>query len=120
MSGPVRRLWGKIGAPLNRASDPQVQRQPGSTFKPIAIYGPAINERRITAATIVDDVPVYMLGVDKGAYPNNFDYSYAGLTTIRNAIKRSVNVVAAKVWQDILGPDLSLEYLDKVNLKQGQ
>jgi len=59
-----------------------------------------------------------MLGVDKGAYPNNFDYSYAGLTTIRNAIKRSVNVVAAKVWQDILGPDLSLEYLDKVNLNR--
>jgi len=121
-NGYVRALYGgsgeKIGAPLNRASDPQVQRQPGSTFKPIAIYGPAINERRITAATIVDDVPVYMLGVDKGAYPNNFDYSYAGLTTIRNAIKRSVNVVAAKVWQDILGPDLSLEYLDKVNLNR--
>jgi len=26
--------------------------------------------------------------------------------------------VAAKVWQDILGPDLSLEYLDKVNLNR--
>jgi len=69
MSEPCTEALGKIGAPLNRASDPQVQRQPGSTFKPIAIYGPAINERRITAATIVDDVPVYMLGVDKGAYP---------------------------------------------------
>lgn len=121
-NGYVRALYGgsgeKIGAPLNRASDSQVQRQPGSTFKPIAIYGPAINERRVTAATIVDDAPVYMMGADKSAYPTNFDYAYGGLTTVRNGIKRSVNVVAAKVWQEILGPDLSLEYLDRVNINR--
>lgn len=121
-NGYVRALYGgsgkKIGAPLNRASDPRVQRQPGSTFKPIAVYGPAINERKITAATVIDDIPMYFQGTDKSPYPLNDNRAYAGLTTIRNALRRSVNVVAARVWQEILGPDLSLKYLDKVNINR--
>lgn len=121
-NGYVRALYGgsgeKIGAPLNRASDPQVKRQPGSTFKPIAVYGPALNERKITAATIIDDIPMYMLGKDKSAYPLNYDFGYTGLTSIRNGLKRSVNVVAARVWLEHLGPDLSLEYLDRVNINR--
>lgn len=121
-NGYVRALYGgsgkKIGAPLNRATDPRVKRQPGSTFKPIAVYGPAINERKITAATVIDDIPVYFQGIDKGPYPLNDNRAYSGLTTIRNALKRSVNVVAARVWQEILGPDLSLKYLDRVNINR--
>lgn len=121
-NGYVRALYGgsgkKIGAPLNRASDPQVKRQPGSTFKPIAVYGPAINERKITAATVIDDIPVYMQGEDKKPYPMNYDNNYDGLTSIRTALKKSVNVVAARVWQDYLGADLSLQYLDKVNINR--
>lgn len=121
-NGYVRALYGgsgkKIGAPLNRASDPQVKRQPGSTFKPIAVYGPAINERKITTATVIDDIPVYMQGEDKKPYPLNYDHGYDGLTSIRTALKKSVNVVAARVWQDYLGADLSLQYLDKVNINR--
>ncbi|NMB33281.1 MAG: PBP1A family penicillin-binding protein [Clostridium sp.] len=121
-SGYVRALYGgsgkKIGAPLNRASDSRVKRQPGSTFKPIAVYGPALNERKITAATIIDDVPVYFLGKDKSPYPLNVDRVYSGLTTIRTGLRRSVNVVAARVWQEILGPDLSLDYLDRVGINR--
>ena len=121
-NGYVRALYGgsgqKIGAPLNRASDPRVERQPGSTFKPIAVYGPALNERKITAATVIDDIPVYFQGIDKSPYPLNDNRAYAGLTSIRNGLRRSVNVLAARVWQEILGPDLSLKYLDKVNINR--
>lgn len=121
-NGHVVALYGgagkKVGMPLNRASDPQVKRQPGSTFKPIAVYGPAVNERLITAATIIDDVPVYMQGVNKGLYPRNYDNRYDGLTSIRTALKKSVNVVAARVWQDYLGKDLSAEYLKKVDINR--
>ncbi len=121
-NGQVKAMYGgageKIGIPLNRATS--IKRRPGSTFKPIAVYGPAINEGIITAATVIDDVPVYMDGPAKGLYPKNSGGSkdYDGLTTIRNGIAKSVNVIAATVWKNYLGPDLSLEYLDRVNINR--
>lgn len=119
-TGEIRGLTGgvgkKEGMPLNRATSSLMQRQPGSTFKPICVYGPAINEGIITPATVIDDVPVYMMGVSKGLYPTNANKVYNGLTTIRDGVRRSVNVVAARVWKEHLGPDLSLKYLKKVNI----
>lgn len=119
-NGHVVALYGgageKIGSPLNRASDPSMQRQPGSTIKPIAIYGPAIDRRLITAGTIVDDVPSYLLGGSK-IYPYNYTRTrFDGLTTIRDAIKSSVNVVAAKVLKNYLGGDTAVEYLKKAGI----
>lgn len=119
-TGEIRGLCGgvgkKEGIPFNRATSLLMQRQPGSTFKPIAIYGPAINERLITAATVIDDVPVYMMGSSFGLYPQNYERTCSGLTPIREGVRRSVNIVAARVWKEHLGVDLSLDYLKKVNI----
>jgi len=122
-TGHVKALRGGYGKKeanntLNRASSSQMKRQPGSSIKPIAVYAPAIDLKLITPATIVDDVPVYMLtGKDADRlYPRNYDDSFDGLTSVRNAIKSSVNVVAAKIWRDILGPDNSVEYLKRVGI----
>ncbi|HHW30570.1 MAG TPA: PBP1A family penicillin-binding protein [Clostridiaceae bacterium] len=121
-TGQIKAMYGgygekKASATLNRAT--QAKRQPGSSFKPIAVYAPAIDLGIVTPATIIDDIPVYMMttGPDKNKrYPENFDFTFNGLTTIRNAIKGSINVVAAKVWRDKLGPDRSIEYLKKSNI----
>ncbi len=121
-TGQVKAMYGgageKIGIPFNRATS--LDKQPGSSIKPIAVYGPAINEGIITAATVIDDVPVYLDGVEKGLYPQNSGgrNDYSGLTSIRMGITRSVNVIAAKVWLNYLGPDLSLEYLKRVNISR--
>ncbi|NLD49427.1 MAG: PBP1A family penicillin-binding protein [Clostridiaceae bacterium] len=124
-TGHVKALYGgagkKTGAPLNLASSSLMKRTPGSTFKPITVYGPAVNEGLITAATIVDDSPAYMQGENKPAYPMNYDRKYSGLMSIRDAITDSVNVVAAKVWRDYVGPThnyLNLQYLKKVNINR--
>jgi len=113
----MRGGYGELNASmtLNRAT--QIQRQPGSSFKPIAVYAPALDLHKITPATVYDDVAVYYgTGNNKNKpYPNNYDHTYGGLTTIRNAVKRSINVVAALVWMDI-GPDQSLSYLKKVGI----
>ncbi len=114
-TGQVKALRGGYGQKsgdliLNRAT--QIQRQPGSTFKPIAVYGPAIDQKIVTPATVIDDAPVYMNGVKYGKYPENYDKGYGGLTSIRNAIINSINVVAAKTWMK-LGPELSLKYLKR-------
>lgn len=120
----VRAIYGGYGKKeasntLNRASSPKVKRQPGSSIKPIAVYAPAVDMQLITPATVIDDVPVYMMTTGKDMdkpYPNNFDFGYDGLTSIRNALKNSVNVVAAKLWRDILTPDNSIEYLKRVGI----
>lgn len=115
-TGQVKALRGGYGQKtidlsLNRAT--QIHRPPGSTFKPIAVYGPAIDQGIITPATVIDDAPTYLLGVNKGLYPQNYDKnSYGGLTTIHNAIIKSTNVVAAKVWT-MLKVDLSHKYLKR-------
>jgi penicillin-binding protein 1A len=119
-TGEVKALYGGYGEKkgsntLNRAT--QINRQPGSSFKPIAVYAPAIDVGAVTPATVIDDVPVYMDNQNKNKpYPQNYDFTYDGLTTIRNAIKASINVVAARVWRDHLGPDRSIEYLKKVGI----
>lgn len=122
-NGQVKALYGGYGKKtasntLNRASSSLMKRQPGSSIKPIAVYAPAIDLQLITPATIIDDVPVYMLtGKDaEREYPKNYDNKHDGLTSVRNGLKNSVNVVAAKIWKDILGADNSIEYLKRVGI----
>lgn len=122
-NGQVRALRGGYGKKeasntLNRASSSLMRRQPGSSIKPLVVYAPAIDLKIITPATIIDDVPVYMLGAkdSEREYPSNYDNTHDGLTSVRNGLKNSVNVVAAKIWRDMLGPDESVEYLKKVGI----
>ena len=95
---------------FNRAT--QARRQPGSSLKPVAVFAPALDQNVITLASVFDDAPAHMDPQDtKRIYPNNSTSDFRGLTTVRNAVRRSVNVVAAKVWVTI--PDTSLSYLKK-------
>ncbi|MCC5911618.1 MAG: PBP1A family penicillin-binding protein [Clostridiaceae bacterium] len=75
----------------NRALHP---RQPGSSIKPLAVYTAAIDQG-MTAATVFDDIPVYFdRGDSSRRYPLNFNRSYNGLMTMREAIEQSNNVAA--------------------------
>ncbi|MBQ1311254.1 MAG: transglycosylase domain-containing protein, partial [Blautia sp.] len=91
---------------LNRATD--TTRQPGSTFKLVSTYAPALNEKGMTLATTFLDEPY---SYPDGSPVNNSDRSYGGDTTIRDAITRSVNVVAVKCLEQDT-PALGLHYLD--------
>jgi penicillin-binding protein 1A len=122
-NGQIKALYGGYGKKtasntLNRASSSLMQRQPGSSIKPIAVYAPAIDLQRVSAATVIDDVPVYMkTGKDSETeYPRNFDNKHDGLTTVRNGLKNSVNVIAARIFRDYIGADNSVEYLKKVGI----
>lgn len=106
---------------FNRAT--QLDRHPGSSLKPLAVYGPGIDSGAITAATVVDDIPVRMYTIYDGEdrmkelYPVNFETGqYFGLTNVRTALQKSRNVCAALIFRDILTPPKSVEYLKKVNL----
>ena len=91
---------------LNRATDST--RQPGSTFKIVSTYAAALNEKGMTLATTYEDQPITY---DNSAPANNASGSFNGTTTIRTAIRNSVNTVAVQCFEDVT-PELGLKYLD--------
>lgn len=93
---------------LNRATD--INRQPGSTFKIVSTYAPALDAKGMTLATTFDDEEGYTY--PSGEPIKNSDNTYRGETTIREAIRRSVNVVAVKCLEEVT-PQLGIEYLKK-------
>ena len=91
---------------LNRATDST--RQPGSTFKILSTYAPALNEKGMTLATTFEDEEYFY---PSGAPVNNASRTYGGTTTIHRAIQNSINVVAVKCLEQVT-PELGLDYLD--------
>lgn len=88
-------------------------RQPGSTFKPIIDYGPAIEFLGRGPATVVDDSPVKY-----GNYvPPNFDNTYSGLITLRTALVNSVNVVAVKLLVDQVTIPKAIEFASRLGFE---
>ncbi|MEV9210965.1 penicillin-binding protein 1C, partial [Klebsiella quasipneumoniae] len=68
-------------------------RQAGSTLKPF-LYAQALEERRLTAASLLDDRPVN-LPTGGGLYiPRNYDGRYGGWVSMRAALAGSLNVPA--------------------------
>ncbi len=100
---------------LNRAVS--TQRQPGSSIKPLAVYGPALDTGKITAASVFTD-QAYNLDPARPnvVYPKNSYSGYKGNMPVRNAVKFSVNTIAAYIWKNVLGGDTSLQYLKLVGL----
>ncbi|MBE3589375.1 MAG: PBP1A family penicillin-binding protein [Firmicutes bacterium] len=93
----------------------QAQHQPGSAIKPLAVYTPAF-ALGYTPATVIDDRPYLIKTPGAPAWvPQNYDNTYQGLTTIREAVRRSVNAVAAETLQ-MIGVDNGLEYAQKLGL----
>jgi penicillin-binding protein 1A len=93
---------------FNRAT--QAYRQPGSTFKPI-VYSAAIDNGYTPSAMEVDGPIEIDQGQGAGVWrPENFSVGkYFGPTTLRNALKHSLNTVTVRLAQDI-GMPLIGEY----------
>ena len=96
---------------LNRAYQGS-KRQPGSTFKILAAYAPALDSCDKTLATTIDDEP-YTL--KSGQVLRNANKQYGGTTTLREGIKRSINVVAVKLSDEIT-QELGYEYCQKFGI----
>ncbi len=95
-TGEIRGIVGgrhqKAARELNRAT--QSFRQPGSSFKPVAVYAPAF-EAGYGPGTVVDDYPKNY----NGHVFKNSNRTYNGLVTIRKGITSSLNVVAVKTME---------------------
>ncbi|MFG6120451.1 transglycosylase domain-containing protein [Thalassobacillus sp. B23F22_16] len=94
---------------MNRAN---VRRAPGSTIKPLSVYGPAMMEAGYDPYSLLVDRPMKF-----GNYePKNYDGNYEGLVSLYDALVKSKNVPA--VWLlDQIGIKTSKEYLKKLGLE---
>lgn len=91
---------------LNRATDSP--RQPGSTFKVVATYAPALDSAGLTLASVFNDAPFNYAGGRPVA--NWYGENYRGLSSLRDGIRDSMNIIAVKTLTQI-SPQLGYDYL---------
>ncbi|MDI3257542.1 MAG: transglycosylase domain-containing protein [Kyrpidia sp.] len=110
-TGGILAVFGGRDYNRDQIDHARLPRQPGSTVKPIAVYGPAVDKGLIGSGTAVDDVPTSWPGYS----PNNFDNRFHGLMTVREALVQSYNIPALRVF-DRLGPATGIEYLKNLGI----
>lgn len=121
-TGHVVALYGGRGEKVgnrttNRATDSR--RSVGSTFKVLASFLPALDTCGFTLASVMDD--------SEYTYPNstskvrNWNGEYKGLSTMREGLYRSMNIVACR-FMEAVTPRVGFDYLKKLgfNLVESQ
>lgn len=100
---------------LNRAS--QSKRPPGSTIKPLSVYGPALekslqdDDTEIYWSTIQNDSPFRK--VEGKMWPINEGGGYSSRNlTLQYGLSRSLNTISARTL-DKIGVDYSFEFLSE-------
>ncbi len=96
-TGDVLAYVGSSGD-LSRAPEvdgASAPRQAGSTLKPF-LYARALDDRVLTAASLVDDSPL-AIPTARGVYvPQNYDRDFHGAVSMRTALAGSLNVPAVR------------------------
>ncbi|RYY72411.1 MAG: penicillin-binding protein 1C, partial [Comamonadaceae bacterium] len=97
-TGDVLAWIGSSGPRMSQAAEVDgvlAPRQPGSTLKPL-LYAQAIAERRLTAASLLDDSSA-QISTASGLYiPQNYDRQFKGHVSVRTALASSLNVPAVR------------------------
>ncbi len=109
-TGQVKAISGGRGPKtanltLNRATN--VPRQPGSAFKVIAAFAPALDTCGATLGTVYYDAP-YTVGTK--TFRNWYSGGYQGYSSIRDGIIYSMNIVAVRCLMETVSPQLGVEY----------
>lgn len=124
-TGSVAAIAGMFGdKTVNRGSNyaNSGHRQPGSSFKPLAVYSPALEFNKVNPYSVLDDYPYRMNG--SKAWPlNSGTANYRGRITVRDALMRSLNTVAVRLMIDYVTPEESFKFVqDKyhIDLEEGR
>ena len=109
-TGEVKAISGGRGPKtanltLNRATS--VPRQPGSTFKVITSFAPALDTCGATLGTVYYDAP-YTVGTK--TFRNWYSSGYQGYSSIRDGIIYSMNIVAVRCMMETVTASLGVEY----------
>lgn len=111
-TGGIRGLVGYRGKSVFRQFNhaTQLKRQPGSSFKPLSVYGPAL-EKGYTPYSLLYDGE---LDLD-GYQPMNWDYQTRGIVTLREAIENSWNIPAVWLLNEI-GQDAGVAFVQRAQI----
>ena len=96
---------------LNHAT--RTRRSPGSTIKPLLVYGPAIDKGYITPNSTVLDKRFNHYGWR----PENYDMSEHGYLPARQALARSLNLPTIRLYSAFYKEDPVTNYLEKMNIE---
>lgn len=115
-TGQVKAISGGRGAKtasltLNRATN--TKRQPGSTFKVITAFAPALDTCGATLGTVYYD-SVYTVGTK--TFSNWYSQGYLGYSSIRDGIIYSMNIVAVRTLMETVTPQLGVEYAENFGI----
>jgi penicillin-binding protein 1A len=91
------------------------RRQPGSAFKPIVDYTPAI-DLGYSPSTAIDDAPLTLFTLSGESWmPSNYSPRFLGLINFRSALERSINTPAVRVLH-MIGIRTGLEYARRMGI----
>lgn len=103
---------GKKRANLDFNRAVQTRRQPGSAIKPLAVYGPAIEENRISTMSVYTDKEI-----SYGEWtPRNFYRDYYGDMTVRSALAMSNNSIPVQILYE-MGTETGIKYLEDMGFQ---
>jgi penicillin-binding protein 1A len=87
----------------------QAVRQPGSVFKPF-VYLTAVDNGYPPTFRLLNQDVVMIDGSGKRWAPPNYDHSRGGLTSLRDGLKHSLNLVTIRLVQEAVPPQKVVEY----------
>jgi penicillin-binding protein 1A len=102
-------------SPFNRAT--QARRQPGSSFKPF-LYGAALGSGRYTPISTVNDAPEAIRDPYTGKTwkPQNYDRTFEGPMTLREALTKSKNTVSVRLIEAIT-PASAIDFARRAGIR---
>lgn len=92
--------------------DEFIKRSGGSTLKPFTVYAPALESNLYTSQTQILDEPININGYS----PKNYNDANYGWVSVREALKKSMNVPAVKIL-DSLGIENSVNFCNKMGFE---
>ena len=119
-AGEVRAVVGSRTPPtqfllLNRATSANMP--VGSSIKPLAVYGPAL-DKGYSPASVTSNLPLPIEGWNssKGYPSNSTTKTWKGMLTLRVGMRNSLNIVAANTLMDKVGIEDSVAYLTAMGI----
>jgi penicillin-binding protein 1C len=96
-SGEILAYVGSSGAPSSTAEVDGVMagRQAGSTLSPF-LYGLAIEQKRLTAASLLNDSTLQLTAESNAVIPQSYDHSFRGWVSARVALASGLNIPAVR------------------------
>lgn len=121
-TGQIKAIIGGREEPLQRRQLNRAYQSSmpvGSSIKPLTVYGPAL-DMGASPATGILNAELEIDGYGGNGYPAIGSSRWEGIIPIRRGVVSSLNIVAARTLFDIVTPDLSAKYLERLGVDRSR